>query len=79
MGARERIGGNEGKREIGVVTSAERRQEERSDKRGREAPFCPLPHASVAHLDDVGQLVLVRSRQVKGRLAGLVEHTRPKK
>jgi len=43
-----------------------------------EAPFCPLPHAPVAHLNDVGQLVLARPRHVKGRLAGLVKHTRSK-
>ena len=70
MGARERIGGNEGKREIGVPSG---------DKRGREAPFSTLPHPPVAYLDDVGQLVLLPRRHVEGRLAILVEHTRPKK
>jgi len=40
--------------------------------------LCPLPHAPLANLDDVGQLDLKRPRLVEGRLAGLWS-TRPER
>ena len=67
-------------REKGVVTSgrAATRPQGRSavTKEALRRPSVPLPHAPLAHLDDVGQLVLIpqRRRHVKGRLAVLVEH-----
>jgi len=45
-------------------------------KEALRRPSVPLPHAPLAHLDDVGQLVLFspNRRHVEGRFAGLVEH-----